>query len=732
MATELTEQDLAMAIRSGVGVASNPEFADGVIAERPREGGQEIRALSVDEVKGILSREISDSIGGVGSEIAREQQRALDYYYGKKLGNEQRDRSQVVLMDVLEVVEWAMPSLMRMFTGSAKVVQFKPKRAEDQRKADLATAYVNHVFVHEMDGFQILYDWFKTALLEKNGIVKVYFDNRQIPMVERYSGLTYEEVIMVLDRDGVEPTSLAERTVLMQDVDTGLNEEVKLHDIELQVMKDDRRIRVDAIPPEEFLIARRSAKLNDDTPFSAHRKKVTISELVAQGYPADLLAALPQGDMGPEFDPNRSARRSDDENYPSDSGPRTDVASREIWTTECYARVDEDGDGYSELRKFLVVGDSPVYIIDDEQINHNPFCSITPIPMPHKFYGQSLADLVTDLQVIRSTILRQMLDHLYLANNPRMAITEGMVEIDDLLTVRPGGLVRQRAPGSIEPMITQDLPRDTFPVLQYLEQVRSNRTGVMAHGQDLDAGMLSNTTAAAVASLEGAKQQKIELIARIFASTGLKQLFGKMFEIMATNDTKQRQVRLSGEWMEIDPSTFDFEFDVEVEVGLGAGKAGEQIQALNGLMTIQGQMIEQGGMNYLVTPKNIYNAATRMAEAMGYPNPDLFFQDPDGAEPPPPAPDPDMEKLKVETMKAQSEAELGAGEMQLKTLREKNIVDHRASELALKEKVDLERLASQERIARGSQDAQVQSALVASTGRLEGEGEPEEDTEEEE
>ena len=205
-----------------------------------------------------------------------------------------------------------------------------------------------------------------------------------------------------------------------------------------------------------------------------------------------------------------------------------------------------------------------------------------------------------------------------------------------------------------------------------------------------------------------------------------------MFELMATNDTKQRQVKLSGEWMEIDPSTFDFEFDVEIEVGLGAGKAGEQIQALNGLMAIQSQMIQQGGMNYLVTPKNIYNAATRMAEAMGYPNPDLFFQDPDGAQPPEPEPNVDMEKLKVETMKAQSDAEIGSGEMQLKAMKEKNIVSHRADELALKEKIDLERLASQERIARGSQDAQVQSAMVASTGRLEGEEEPENVEEEEE
>ena len=736
--SESSDQDMAMAVRRGVGVVSNPEFADGVVAERPREGGPEIKPLSLDEVKGVISHEISDAIGGVGSQIAREQQRALDYYYGKKLGNEQRDRSQVVLFDVLEVVEWCMPSLIRAFTGSNRVAVFKPKRPEDQKKADLATAFINHVFVDEMDGFQILYDWMKTALLEKNGIVKVYFDDRKMPMVETYTGLSFEELILVLDREGVTPVSVEERVVLINNIDSGIDEEVTLYDIEIRILKENKRIRVDAIPPEEFLISRQAVKLDDETTFSAHRKKVTISDLVAQGYPSDVLAALPYDDVGPEFDSNRTARRDDSDNYPTGSGSRTDVASREIWTTECYVRIDEDGDGYSELRKFLVVGDSSVYIVDDEQINHNPFCSITPIPMPHKFYGQSLADLVTDLQVIRSTILRQMLDHLYLANNPRMAITEGMVEIDDLLTVRPGGLVRQRAPGSIEPMVTQDLPRDTFPMLQYLEQVRSNRTGVMAHGQDLDAGMLSNTTAAAVASLEGAKQQKIELIARIFASTGLKQLFTKMFEIMATSDTKERQVKLSGEWMQIDPSTFDFEFDVEVEVGQGAGKAGEQIQALNGLMQVQSQMIEKGGMNYLVTPKNIFNAATRMAEAMGYPNPELFFQDPDGVEPPPPEPNVDMEKvkletekLKVETMKAQSDAQIGAGEIQLKATKEKNIMEHRASELALKEKVDLERLASQERIARGSQQAQIQSALVSLEVREQNDADREVEKEEE-
>jgi hypothetical protein len=171
--------------------------------------------------------------------------------------------------------------------------------------------------------------------------------------------------------------------------------------------------------------------------------------------------------------------------------------------------------------------------------------------------------------------------------------------------------------------------------------------------------------------------------------------------------------------MEIDPSTWDFECDVEVEVGFGAGRAGEQAQALNALMQVQAQMIQQGGMNYLVTPKNIYNAATRMAEAVGYTNPDLFFQDPDGAQPPEPEPNLEMEKLKLESQKIQAQNELNSGEIQLKAMKEKNIVNHRAEELAMRERVDMEKIESQERVARSAHEAQVISATIGAKSRME-------------
>ena len=193
---------------------------------------------------------------------------------------------------------------------------------------------------------------------------------------------------------------------------------------------------------------------------------------------------------------------------------------------------------------------------------------------------------------------------------------------------------------------------------------------------------------------------------------------------MATNDTKERQVQLSGEWVTINPASWNFEFDVEVEVGLGSGRATEQVQNLSALMGIQSQMATQGMMNYLVTPQNLYQSATRMAEAMGYNNPDLFFQNPEGVEPPQPPPDPDMERLQFEMQEAQAAMQMKQQDAELAMKKEENLRFHRAEDLASKERIALAKIESAERVARGSQEAQVESAEVAANSRK-ATGEPE-------
>lgn len=675
------------------------------------------RVLGLDEIKGIIQLELQDGLGGLGSQVAEERRQAIRMYYGRPLGNEIRDRSQVIMMDVLEVIEWTMPSLMRMFTGGMNVVRYRPNKPDDQKNADLASRYINHIFMGRMNGFKILYDWFKAALMEKNGFVKVYFKEERRPEVSSYTGLTEDELTMLLEDEEAEP--LAVDSYEIEDPTIG---KVTVYDMTMREWKTIRGVQVDGIPPEEFISSRRMITLDDESPFTAQRKKVTVSQLVAQGIPFEDIANLPIDDS-PEWSQGRTERLSEDETYPVSTADRTDAASRELWVSDCYMRIDEDGDGYSELRRILIVGEQSVHILIDEEVNQNPFCSITPVPMPYKFYGMSLADLVMDLQQIRSAIMRQIMDHIYLSTNPRLAILEGQVELDDLLTVRPGGLVRQRSLGAIEPIVLPPLPREAFEALTYLEEVRANRTGIMAHGRELDASAI-NSTATGLAQLMAEKQQKIELIARIFANTGMKDLFRKMLREVVENSTKEEQLEINGEWMTFNPRDWDTDMALDIEVGLGAGQAIERLANLQKIEETQDRIVSGGGLGLMVTPENIYNLAVRKAEASGFKNPDLFFQNPENVESPPEKPDIEEQKLKFEALKVEAEMKQKAMDLELEAKRDAELVRHRAEELAMKERVEMARIEMQERLGLGQQQATIEAATINAEGR-ENEGVPE-------
>ncbi len=688
------------------------DFAHGSTTA-PADNVRPVRQLSMGEVKGIISREIQDSLGGLGSQVSEQQRMSIRMYYGKPIGNEIQGRSQVVLMDVLETIEWAMPSLMRMFTGGSAIARFLAKREDQTENAALATAYLNHVFLQEMDGEGILYDWFKTALMEKNGIVKVYWEEKTEPKIDSYTGVTEQELgAIMVQKDGSELIAMVERdsdTLVVPDPQTGQPMPVPVYDVEFRAMRTIKRIRIDGVPPEEFLIARREIKLDDETTFTAQHKKQTVSDLVAMGHPFDVVSIIPSDDS-PEFSQGRTARLSEDETFPTTTAERSDPASREIWTTECYMKIDEDADGHAELRHILAVGSNAHTILEDEEINMNPFVSITPIPMPHKFHGLSLADLVVDLQIMRSTLLRMIMDHTYLAVQPRMAIVEGMVELDDLMTSRPGGLVRQRAPGQIEPILTPPLPPEAYKALEYLEETRNNRTGVMAHGQELDASAI-NTTATGMSAVMAEKQSKLELIARIFAG-GIKKLFMKMLRLMVENDTKERQFRHNGKWVTINPSTWDADMDLEIEVGLGAGKAVERLANLGNIMGVQEKLITAGFGGYLVTPENLFESAAEMTEVSGYKDRERFFTNPVNRDPPEPEPNVELLTLEADKTAQQFKAAQAVEESKLAFLKEKGIQRHRSEELAMKERVEIARIESMERNALGNQDTNIRSSII--------------------
>lgn len=635
---------------------------------------QEFRKLDDDEVKAIVGSEIKDAIGSFssGTHIAEARRQAMRLYLGKPFGNEVKGRSQVVMTETADTIHWILPSLMRMFTGNHNSAQFSPSaprptgdtekdaknRAEAEMYAEEATAVINHLFREECHGFEELFDGFFTALLEKRAYFAVGIEERVEPEFETMVGLTHREFEAVAQSGQWEEVIEYDERVAMYQ-----GEEVPVIDAEFKRTNVSKRLALRGVPPEEFMIARRERRLNDDSMFCGERRRVTSSELISWGYSPDLVRSLPS-DNSIETESNTVERRDDEMDALSDSSFRTDLASRTHWINDCYIRVDQDGDGYSEMRRVVVAGELGTTLLSNERAKRLPFATLTAFPLPYKHQGLGIADLIGDLQKIKSTLWRQMLDNIYLQNNQRHVIIEGAVEVQDLLTSRPGGIIRANMLDAVRPLEVAPMQPLTIGLIDKIDEVREIRTGVTPNHQGIDAAALKGG-ATGVAAHAAQAAARIELIGRIFAETGVKDIYRLMYQELRENGLPTT-LRIGEKWVEVDPSKWPAAVSVRVNVGLGVGAAAERISYLMAMLNLQQQAIQMGA-TFLASPRQVYKTLSELTITMGYEQEDRFFSKPgDDAEWPSAPPDPRI----VETERKAREDEMQAAVASLKARSE--------------------------------------------------------------
>lgn len=588
------------------------------------------------DLQAIIENEIDNAIGYINTETVEERRDALMAYNREPYGNEVEGRSTIVTGEVAEAVDGALPQLLRVFTQSDDVVRFEPKAPGDEEKAKQATEYCNWVLMNDNPGFEVFQTWFKDALLQKAGVIKVWWNDETSVDKEKYENLSEEELTLLLADGQMEvvkqrQTQIGEVPVpptpeqMMMAQQTGVPPEMTMQPVfsyNVTVKKINKKgsVKVENVPPEEFLISKKARRIAD-APFVAHRRLTTRSELISMGFKADEIDELPAYD-DLTFTPERVARFPNGE-QPDD--PSLDTSMDEIETFECYIRTDYDEDGIAELRRVFYAGGT---ILENEEADFIPFCSICPIPMPHKFFGHSLADRVVDIQKIKTTITRQMLDNLYLSNNARMAVVDGQVNLDDMLTVTPGGIVRVKNNAAITPLQVPLVAGQAFPMLAYMDEIQQKRTGVTQASQGLDPNILQNTTATAVAMVQNAGAAKVELIARIFAETGVKDLFKSILHLVCKYQDKERIVRMRGKFVAIDPREWSNEYDLTVNVGLGTGNREQQMAMVAAILQKQEQIMSQMGIaNPLVSPSQYRNTLGRFIESAGFKDTSEFFRE---------------------------------------------------------------------------------------------------------
>ena len=595
------------------------------------------------EMLNIVESHIDDSLGFIETETSQERQTALEYYMREPYGNEVEGRSQIVTGEVAEVVDGALPQIMKVFTQSNNAVVFEPVNEGDAEMAEQATMMANHVFYKDNNGFEVMNSWYWDALCQKVGVVKAYWDDKKDTTKEKYEMLTEDELTMIMQDEEVEIVEQEEyEEVIEQDPQPAVDpmgqpmmDEMGMpmmmetppiinvyYNIKCKRTKDYSKIKIENVAPEEFLIDKRATTI-DEADFVAQRSLVTRSDLIAMGYDPEVVRTLQTGDTL-DFTPERVARFGAGE-QPFNTNDSNDESMELVEYYECYVRTDLDGDGVAELHRVCYASNK---VLMSEECDYIPFHSVCPLPIPHKFFGQSLADRAVDLQLIKSTITRQMLDNLYLTNNYRVGAVEGQVNIDDLLTSTAGGVIRIKNPNALVPLSVQSSAAQSFPMLEYLDGVQAKRSGVSEASQGLDPNILQNVTATAVSAMSNAAGGKIELIARIFADTGVSSLMKGILHLLCKYQDKERIIKVNNKYIPMNPREWDTQYNVTVNVGLGTGSKQEQLGVMQMVLDKQEQMLKEYGLsNPLVSLKQYRDTLAKFVNMAGFKDESGFIKD---------------------------------------------------------------------------------------------------------
>ncbi len=630
--------------------------------------------------------EAHEAAASRNGELARERTQALDYYLGKPFGNEIDGRSQVVSRDVNDTIEWIKPSLMRIFSSGDEIVSFDPKGPEDVEAAQQESDFANYILTQKNNWFRTSYVWFTDALLQKNAYVKAWYEVKKDVTQEKYEGLTDDQFALILQDQEVEvvshevypdpsfpgiPTQMA---MQMQAAGQQIPPPPQLHDVTLGRTSHYGCVKYKEIPPERVLVSSWASSIDlEDVDFVEHFEWQTRSEIIQCGF--DLPDTIADGDgTGQDFSVSEEQARNIYGEQPFQQEESNDSASKRYKVREVWVRFDKDEDGVAELMHVVVVGHT---ILLEEPCEFIPMAAITPKMMPHRHVGRSLADEIMDLQLIKSVLLRGTLDNMYLANNGRYGVDEDKVNLDDMLTSRPGGLVRtQGSPGmSIMPFQHPNTMAQGIQAIEYMDQIKQNRTGVTAYVTSVDANIL-NKTASGTQMLQNAAMAKIELIARVFAETGVKRLMWIIHALSMKHARKAEMVRLRNKWVTVDPRQWVKRVDMTVSVGLGTGNREQQLVQLQSILALQEKVLPLG----LTDLSKVKYALAKFTQAAGFKDAEAFWVEPQqGQGLPAPQPAPQVQvagiKAQVDTQRNQADAVLKIRELAL-----------REREVAVKEK----------------------------------------------
>ena len=642
-----------------------PEEIDKYTEEEGDSAILEVNHLDDEEFLTHCQEQLQDAKDFLENHLAPHRSDAIDVYHQKEYGDEEQGRSQYVDSTLRDTVNSILPSLLKIFTSSERVLEFMPRQPEDEPFALQATDYVRHC-LNESNFYNVLHDAMKDALVVGSGFVKYFYEYAQEVEGYSYTGLDDDTLAALMQDNQIEISSIDSRPIASGS-DMSPEEMPMIHDIEVKRRSNKGKFRLECIPPEEILFNRRSTGFGDpSTDLIAHRKVVTVSDLVSLGFEKEDFIDFAGDNYDLDNQQESYARRPQ---LHGKEGVAYQEASKKLIWTELWIKCDYDLDDFTEIRRVCIVGPNFDKILMNEPVNDFPFVHFTPYREPHDVQGAGLFDILRDVQKTKTQVMRGMLDSLRLSIFPRMSFIDGQVSVSDLMNVECGALVRMRSEGAVKPLTVPYLGAQGESLLNYFSEVTENRTGISKASLGLDPSSLMSSSPIAVSGTLSAAQLKIEYIARNFAETALKPLYQGILKLIVQHQDRETMIRLRNEWIPMNPAAWDTGYDVMINVALGGGDENLRMQALQIIAAKQEEIIKLVGPdNPLVNVQQYSNTLRKMTELSGFKNSEEFFKDPSKEPPRQPEPEkPSQEEMQMQMM--QMQVELAKGQLELDQMR---------------------------------------------------------------
>ena len=677
--------------------------------------------------------------------------------YDKETAN----RSTYVSTDVRDAIMLMMPGLIRLFAASENPVFLVPRSPDEIDQAQQATDYVNYVFWNDNSGFLILYGALKDALTVRTGFVKWWTDETKETVRKRFTHISADQVHQLLlsnptakvvkmgkpipsgmppppapppmppsmppglqappaspppgpspmpnaspqggpsspspsppmgPSSGPPPGPMAGAPPPPMPVapSTPPPPPPMFDEVVVQFEVDKPITKVAGVPPEEMRLDR-YARTWRDSRIVGHERVVPIDQMIAMGYDRETCLEYVQSQDINDFTMEAQLRN-----------PGRFMSTRVgdgVKYGEWYIKADQDGDGQPELRYICTMGEDHD-IVSDEEANRIKFAMFSCDPISHTIVGDSIADYTEDIQKIKTNMMRGVLDSLAESINPKTVVNELMVNLDDALNDDLGAVIRTRGDPSAAVMYTQTpfVGQAALPIIELMNDMLSRRTGLTDAAKGLDPKAIQSSTQIGVEAVINGAQERVELVARVLAETGFKDLFVGLVNEIAENPSPPRMLHINGKFIPFDPSTLDASMSVEVNPNLGKGNDMVRMMALSGIKQDQQALVAQMGLNNPICgPTEMLNTMTDMLKLANVMNVSRYFKTPNPMQlqqmlSAPKTPDPQAMAAQAMMEKVRSATATAVGQQHLDRTKQQQEIDFKHQQLHAKTMVDMQKL----------------------------------------